>query len=61
LTNETVPNTSGFNSRHGGGANFLVGDGSVRSVSEKLDLALLRRLSLIADGLTGKFDIPMLP
>ena len=59
LTKETVPNTSGFNSRHGGGANFVIADGSVRTVSEKLDLALLRRLSLIADGVAGKIEIPV--
>lgn len=54
----TVPNTTGFNSRHGAGANFLLCDGSARTVSENIDLALLRRLGIIDDGSTGEIDIP---
>lgn len=61
VTADKVPNTSGFNSRHGDGANFLFADGAVRSVSDKLDLALLRRLAMIADGTTGEVKIPAVP
>lgn len=61
LKGEVVPNTTGFNSRHGAGANFLIADGTVRSVSEKLDLALLRRLSVVDDGNDREIEIPSTP
>ena len=60
VTKDTVPNTTGFNSRHGNGVNFLVADGSVKSVSEKLDLSVLRKVSVIDDGLVPG-EIPVLP
>ena len=60
MTKETVPNTTGFNSRHGNGVNFLVADGSVKSVSEKLDLSTLRKLSVINDGMVPG-EVPILP
>ena len=60
LTKETVPNTTGFNSRHGSGANFLFADGSVRFVAEKMDLSMLRRLSIIDDGMVLN-EVPVVP
>jgi prepilin-type N-terminal cleavage/methylation domain-containing protein/prepilin-type processing-associated H-X9-DG protein len=41
---------SGFHSDHPGGANFLMGDGSVNFLSESTDLIVLRGLSTIAGG-----------
>ena len=46
------PNSSGFGSLHVGGCHFMLGDGSVRFVSENIDLATYRNLSTIADGKT---------
>jgi prepilin-type N-terminal cleavage/methylation domain-containing protein len=43
-------NTTGFASHHVGGAHFLVGDGTVKFVSENIDLATYRWLSTINDG-----------
>jgi prepilin-type N-terminal cleavage/methylation domain-containing protein len=40
----------GFKSRHIGGAHFLLGDGSVRFISENIDGANYRRLGGKADG-----------
>ena len=56
LKDDSIPNTSGFNSRHPGGANFLFADGQVRFVTDKLDLFLLRRLSIIDDGIQGEIN-----
>ena len=60
LTKDTVPNTTGFNSRHDGGANLLMADGQVRTVAEKLDLSMLRRLSIVDDG-TVLNELPVVP
>lgn len=39
-----------FGSKHPGGANFLLGDGSVRFLSETIDAILYERLAAINDG-----------
>jgi prepilin-type N-terminal cleavage/methylation domain-containing protein len=40
----------GFSSTHEGGGHFLLGDGSVRFVSENLDINIYSRLAACADG-----------
>jgi prepilin-type N-terminal cleavage/methylation domain-containing protein len=40
----------GFRSRHTGGAQFLLGDGAVRFISENIDHATYNRLGAKADG-----------
>lgn len=47
-----VPETimHGVSSFHSGGAQFLLGDGSVRMFSEEMDVTLYTRLALIGDG-----------
>ena len=40
----------GFGSYHVGGANFALGDGSVRFISENIDAALFEQLGNRADG-----------
>lgn len=48
--------TAGFGSMHTGGCHFLLGDGSVRFLSENLDMNTYRALSRIADGsVVGEF------
>ncbi|MBC8114596.1 MAG: DUF1559 domain-containing protein [Candidatus Saccharimonas sp.] len=50
------PVTSGFGSMHTGGAQFLMGDGAVRFLSENLDMTTYRHLSRVGDGnLLGNF------
>jgi prepilin-type N-terminal cleavage/methylation domain-containing protein len=44
------PCTSGFGSTHTGGCHFLMGDGTVRFVSNNVDMNTFRALSRIADG-----------
>jgi prepilin-type N-terminal cleavage/methylation domain-containing protein/prepilin-type processing-associated H-X9-DG protein len=44
------PSWHGFSSKHSGGAHFLLGDGSVRLVSENVDRINYARLSTITDG-----------
>ena len=39
-----------FNSQHTGGANFLMGDGSVRLVSYNIDMQLLQNAATMAGG-----------
>lgn len=43
-------NTYGFASRHVGGGQFAMGDGSVRFVSENIDTATYRALATISSG-----------
>jgi prepilin-type N-terminal cleavage/methylation domain-containing protein len=55
---QLVPDASwhGFTSDHTGGCHFLLGDGSVRFISENVDMTTYQRLSTIADGNTiGEF------
>ncbi len=40
----------GFGSDHTGGAQFLLGDGSVRFISENVDMTTYARLGTVADG-----------
>jgi type II secretory pathway pseudopilin PulG len=42
--------TTGFGSVHSGGAHFLIADGTVRFLSQSIDMALYRDLSTIDDG-----------
>jgi prepilin-type N-terminal cleavage/methylation domain-containing protein len=53
----TMPNTGmGFKSRHVGGAQFLLADGTVRFISENIDYDTYQRLGAKADGQTvGEF------
>ena len=45
-------NEFGFRSRHFGGAQFVLGDGAVRFISENIDHEAYNRLGAKADGLT---------
>jgi prepilin-type N-terminal cleavage/methylation domain-containing protein len=45
------PQTSTFGSYHIGGANFALGDASVRFLTNNIDLVLYRSLGAVADGL----------
>lgn len=42
--------TSGFGSLHVGGCHFLIGDGTVRYISENIDTGIYRNLGTINDG-----------
>jgi len=46
----TIGSPGGFSSRHGGGTQFLFGDGSVQFISENIDPQTLRDLFLRNDG-----------
>ncbi len=46
--NDPLDRVRGFYSFHRGGANFLMGDGSVNSINDSIDLDLYRALSTIA-------------
>src|SRR5262249_54587949 len=43
-------NLTGFNSFHTGGTNFLLGDGSVRFISNNIDPVTYSNLATIDDG-----------
>jgi prepilin-type N-terminal cleavage/methylation domain-containing protein len=49
-SNSMRPQSTGFGSLHTGGCHFLIGDGSVRFLSENMDVTILRQLSRVADG-----------
>ena len=42
--------STGFGSEHVGGAHFLFADGSVRMISQNIDIGLYRDLSTIDEG-----------
>ena len=44
------PQTTGFGSMHTGGCHFLMGDGTVRFISQNVDMNTYRGLSRVADG-----------
>lgn len=44
------PQTTGFGSLHSGGCYFLMGDGSIRFISQNINMNTYRQLSRIADG-----------
>lgn len=44
------PDTTGFGSMHTGGCHFLLGDGTVRFISQNVNMNTYRQLSRIADG-----------
>ena len=44
------PQLLGFYSHHSGGAQFLLGDGTVRFISENVNLTTYANLATIADG-----------
>lgn len=50
------PQTTGFGSRHRGGAHFLLGDGSVRFITENVDTSTYRDISTISDGRIQNYD-----
>lgn len=50
LERRNRPNTTGFMSLHDRGVHFLLTDGSVRLVSEDVELSTIRKLSMIDDG-----------
>ncbi len=56
LTSSNRGWTPGFGSLHTGGAHFLMGDGTVRFLSENMDIGTYRNLAMINDGATvGEF------
>lgn len=56
LTSTPDPSWHGFASDHAGAAQFLLGDGSVRILTENLDAATYINLGLIKDGnVLGEF------
>ena len=50
IINGMSPADYSFGSQHPGGANFLLGDGSVTFLSETIDTTLYSRLGNIRDG-----------
>jgi prepilin-type N-terminal cleavage/methylation domain-containing protein len=56
ITPDDWPNNYSFGSLHVGGGHFLMGDGTVKFVSENIDLQLYRNLSTI-DGAEAVGDI----
>lgn len=47
-----LPVTTGFGSLHAGGAQFLMGDGTVRLISQNVNLAVFQNLARVSDGNT---------
>jgi prepilin-type processing-associated H-X9-DG protein len=45
-----------FHSSHPGGANFLLGDGSVTFVNQSIDIAILRSLSSISGAEPANYE-----
>lgn len=56
VPNDPAGHLDDFSSRHTGGAQFALGDGSVRFISENVDVGLYQGLSTINGGeVTGEF------
>jgi hypothetical protein len=51
----TWPRVCGFKSMHPGGVNFVLGDASVRFLSESLDYQLFNELGTRAEGEAAQF------
>lgn len=51
-TSTKQDNTPGFASFHTGGSHFLVGDGTVKFISENIDYTIYRNLGTVNDGNT---------
>ncbi len=47
----------GFKSQHTGGANFLMGDGSVHFLTENIDMILYNRLGSKAEGIAATLEL----
>ena len=46
----TTEHVGGFSSHHTGGAHFMLGDGSIRFIAERIEQATFRRLANRSDG-----------
>jgi prepilin-type processing-associated H-X9-DG protein len=54
----SVTTMRGFGSRHPGGCNFAMADGSIQFVSQSIDVNVYRQLATRADGLPAGGGLP---